>query len=93
MRQTRSNVLAGEVNASTHQIAASHCLCYNAGGLWDFPPHRKLSHVAESQRAESLDGSQSSDVDDQMLYEGIRSELSDFETFVGYIVAYIDQTS
>jgi uncharacterized protein YutE (UPF0331/DUF86 family) len=33
------------------------------------------------------------DVDDQMLYEGICSELSDFETFVGYIVAYIDQTS
>jgi uncharacterized protein YutE (UPF0331/DUF86 family) len=33
------------------------------------------------------------DVDDQMVYEGIRSELSDFETFVGYIMAYLDRTN
>lgn len=30
------------------------------------------------------------DVDDQMVYDGIRSELRDFETFVAYILAYID---
>lgn len=29
------------------------------------------------------------DVDDKMVYEGIRSELSDFETFVEFIVAYV----
>jgi uncharacterized protein YutE (UPF0331/DUF86 family) len=31
------------------------------------------------------------DVDDQVIYEAIRSELSDFETFVGYILAYMDK--
>jgi uncharacterized protein YutE (UPF0331/DUF86 family) len=31
------------------------------------------------------------DVDDQVIYEGIRSELSDFETFVGYVLAYMDK--
>ena len=31
------------------------------------------------------------DVDDRMLYEGLRSELGDFETFAGYIVAYLGQ--
>jgi len=30
------------------------------------------------------------DVDDRILHEGIRSELSDFEAFVGQIVAYLD---
>ena len=29
------------------------------------------------------------DVDDEMIYEGIRSELSDFDTFIGHIVAYL----
>lgn len=33
------------------------------------------------------------DVDDQMVYEGIRSELGDFETFVEFIVAYIERTA
>ena len=33
------------------------------------------------------------DVDDQIVYEGIRSELGDFETFVGYIVAYLEQSA
>jgi uncharacterized protein YutE (UPF0331/DUF86 family) len=33
------------------------------------------------------------DVDDQMVYEGIRSELGDFETFVDYIVAYLEQSA
>jgi uncharacterized protein YutE (UPF0331/DUF86 family) len=33
------------------------------------------------------------DVDDKMIYEGIRSELDDFETFVGCIMDYIDQTT
>jgi uncharacterized protein YutE (UPF0331/DUF86 family) len=33
------------------------------------------------------------DVDDKMIYEGIRSELDDFETFVGYIVHYMDQAA
>jgi uncharacterized protein YutE (UPF0331/DUF86 family) len=32
------------------------------------------------------------DVDDQVMYEAIRAELSDFETFVGYILAYMDKT-
>jgi uncharacterized protein YutE (UPF0331/DUF86 family) len=31
------------------------------------------------------------DVDDQVMYEAIRSELSDFETFVGYILVYMDK--
>jgi uncharacterized protein YutE (UPF0331/DUF86 family) len=31
------------------------------------------------------------DVDDQMVYDGIRSELGDFETFVEYVLAYMDQ--
>jgi uncharacterized protein YutE (UPF0331/DUF86 family) len=29
------------------------------------------------------------DVDNEMIYEGIRSELRDFDTFVGHIVAYL----
>jgi len=33
------------------------------------------------------------DVDDKMIYEGIRSELDDFETFIDYIVDYVDRTS
>jgi uncharacterized protein YutE (UPF0331/DUF86 family) len=33
------------------------------------------------------------DVDDKMIYEGIRSELDDFETFVGYIVDYMDRAT
>ena len=33
------------------------------------------------------------DVDDKMIYEGIRSELDDFEVFVAYIVDYMDQTA
>ena len=33
------------------------------------------------------------DVDDQMVYEGIHSELGDFQTFVGYIIAYLEQTN
>ena len=33
------------------------------------------------------------DVDDQMVYEGIRSELRDFETFVEFIVAYLEQAA
>lgn len=28
-----------------------------------------------------------------MVYEGIRSELRDFETFVEYIVAYLEQAA
>ncbi|GAB4550332.1 MAG: DUF86 domain-containing protein [Anaerolineae bacterium] len=32
------------------------------------------------------------DVDDQMIYQGIRSELNDFETFVGHIIEYLEQT-
>jgi len=30
------------------------------------------------------------EVDDHLVYEGIRSELGDFETFVGYVLAYLD---
>jgi len=33
------------------------------------------------------------DVDDQMIYNGIRSELGDFEVFVGVIVAYMEGSS
>jgi uncharacterized protein YutE (UPF0331/DUF86 family) len=33
------------------------------------------------------------DVDDQMLYDGIHSELGDFEIFVGHILTYLEQTS
>jgi len=34
------------------------------------------------------------EVDDEMIYEGIRSELDDFETFVAYIMEFIEkQTS
>jgi uncharacterized protein YutE (UPF0331/DUF86 family) len=32
------------------------------------------------------------EVDDQMVYEGIRGELGDFETFVGHIMAYLVRT-
>jgi uncharacterized protein YutE (UPF0331/DUF86 family) len=32
------------------------------------------------------------DVDDQMIYDGIRAELGDFDTFTGYIVAYLERT-
>lgn len=31
------------------------------------------------------------DVDDGMLYEGIRSELADFESYVSHILAYLDR--
>lgn len=31
------------------------------------------------------------DVDDRMIYEGIRSELDDFEAFAGYIAEYLDK--
>lgn len=31
------------------------------------------------------------EVDDRMVYAGIRTELDDFETFVGHIVAHLDQ--
>ena len=30
------------------------------------------------------------DVDDQMVYAGVRSELGDFQTFVGHIMAYLE---
>jgi uncharacterized protein YutE (UPF0331/DUF86 family) len=30
------------------------------------------------------------DVDDEMVYDGIRSELGDFETFVGHILDFLD---
>jgi uncharacterized protein YutE (UPF0331/DUF86 family) len=30
------------------------------------------------------------EVDDAMIYDGIRSELDDFEIFVGHILAFID---
>ena len=34
------------------------------------------------------------EVDDEMIYEGIRSELDDFETFVAYIMEFVEkQTS
>jgi uncharacterized protein YutE (UPF0331/DUF86 family) len=33
------------------------------------------------------------DVDDEMVYEGIRSELGDFETFVAHIMAYLERTA
>jgi uncharacterized protein YutE (UPF0331/DUF86 family) len=33
------------------------------------------------------------DVDDEMLYDGIRSELEDFDTFVGFVVAYLGHTA
>ena len=33
------------------------------------------------------------EVDDRMLFEGIRSELSDFEAYARHIMAYLDQTS
>jgi uncharacterized protein YutE (UPF0331/DUF86 family) len=33
------------------------------------------------------------DVDDQLVYEGIRSELCDFEAFVEFIVAYLEQAA
>ena len=33
------------------------------------------------------------DVDDEMVYEGIRSELGDFETFVAHIIAYLERTT
>ncbi len=33
------------------------------------------------------------DVDDEMLYDGIRSQLDDFETFVRFVVAYLDHTT
>ena len=33
------------------------------------------------------------EVDDKMVYEGIRSELNDFEAFVGYVMAYLDQAT
>lgn len=29
------------------------------------------------------------DVDDEMIYEGIHSELQDFQTFIGHIVAFL----
>lgn len=31
------------------------------------------------------------EVDDRMVYEGIRTDLADFETFVRYIMAHLDQ--
>ena len=31
------------------------------------------------------------EVDDRMVYEGIRTELGDFETFVGYIAVHLDR--
>ena len=30
------------------------------------------------------------DVDDQMVYDGVRSELGDFQTFVGHIMAFLE---
>ena len=33
------------------------------------------------------------DVDDEMIYEGIRSELEDFETFIGFVLAYLDHST
>jgi len=33
------------------------------------------------------------DVDDQMVYDGIRSELGDFETFVGHMIDYLERTA
>jgi hypothetical protein len=30
------------------------------------------------------------DVDDQMVYDGVRSELGDFQTFVGHIITYLE---
>jgi uncharacterized protein YutE (UPF0331/DUF86 family) len=33
------------------------------------------------------------EVDDQMVYDGIRSELDDFKTFVGHILAFMDTHS
>jgi uncharacterized protein YutE (UPF0331/DUF86 family) len=33
------------------------------------------------------------DVDDQMVYDSIRSELGDFETFVKYLLAYMNKMS
>lgn len=30
------------------------------------------------------------EVDNRMVYEGIRSELGDFETFAGYILSRLD---
>ena len=32
-------------------------------------------------------------IDGEMVYEGIRSELNDFEAFVGYVMAYLDQAT
>jgi uncharacterized protein YutE (UPF0331/DUF86 family) len=31
------------------------------------------------------------DVHDEMIYDGIRAELDDFETFVGYIAAFLER--
>ena len=33
------------------------------------------------------------DVDDQMVLEGIHSELGDFATFVDHIVAFLERTT
>jgi uncharacterized protein YutE (UPF0331/DUF86 family) len=33
------------------------------------------------------------DVDDQMIYDGIRADLDDFEVFLGHILAYLDHSS
>jgi uncharacterized protein YutE (UPF0331/DUF86 family) len=31
------------------------------------------------------------DVDDSMVYEGIRSELGDLETFLKHVIVYLDR--
>ncbi|MCJ7622965.1 MAG: DUF86 domain-containing protein [Anaerolineaceae bacterium] len=33
------------------------------------------------------------DVDDKMIFEGIRSELGDFEVFVGCIMVFLERTT
>jgi len=31
------------------------------------------------------------DVDDRMVHDAIRSELADFDAFVGYVIAFLDR--
>lgn len=33
------------------------------------------------------------DVDDQMLHDAIRGELADFDSFVGYVMAFLDRVA
>lgn len=33
------------------------------------------------------------DVDDQMLYDAIRGELTDFDSFVRYVMAFLDRVA